>query len=65
MSTSRYRLTVVICAAAWFLIGMHSPVVHEIVEHGRVPHWPLLAVLAVLALLACATLWSLLRRTAA
>ena len=62
MSTSQYRLTVVICAAAWFLIGMHSPVVHEVVDHGRVPHWPLLAILAVLLLLGCATLWILLRR---
>ena len=63
MSTSQYRLTVVICAAAWFLIGMHSPVVHEILDHGFVPHWPLLAILAMLILLGCATLWSLLRRT--
>lgn len=63
MSTSQYRLTVIICAAVWFLIGMHSPVVHEIVDHGRVPHWPLVTILAVLALLGCATLWSLLRRT--
>jgi hypothetical protein len=37
MSTSQYRLTVLICAAVWFLIGMHSPVVHEIVDHGFVP----------------------------
>ena len=29
---------------------------------GRVPHWPLLAILAVLLLLGCATLWILLRR---
>ena len=63
MSTSQYRLSVVICAAAWFLIGMHSPVVHEIVDHNSVPHWSLIAILAVLVLLGCTTLWSLLRRT--
>ena len=63
MSTSQYRLTVVICAVAWFLIGMHSSVVHEVVHHGRVPRWPLPAILAVLALLGCATPWSLLGQT--
>ena len=64
MSTSQYRLTVVICAATWFLIGMHSPVVHEIVDHGFLPHWSLVAILAVLILMGCTTLWSLLRRGA-
>lgn len=65
MSTSQYRLTVVICAAVWFLIGLHSPMVHEIVDHGRAPHWPIIAILVVLVVLGCATLWRLLRRPGA
>ena len=61
MSTSLYRLTVLTCVAAWFLIGMHSSVVHEIVDHGRMPHWSLLALFTLFVLVGSGSLWALLR----
>jgi hypothetical protein len=61
MSRSTYRVTVLTCVAAWFLIGMHSSVVHEIVDHGRVPHWSALALFTLFVLVGCASLWLLLR----
>ena len=61
MSTSTYRVTVFTCVAAWFLIGMHSSVVHEIVDHGRMPHWSLLVLFTLFVLVGCASLWALLR----
>ena len=61
MSTSTYRVTVLTCVAAWFLTGMHSSVVHEIVEHGRMPHWSLLVLFTLFVLVGCASLWALLR----
>lgn len=65
MSTSTYRVTVLICVAAWFLTGMHSSVVHEIVDHGRMPHLPLLILFTLFVLVGCASLWALLRFRAA
>lgn len=61
MSTSTYRVTVLTCIAAWFLAGMHSSVVHEIVHHGRVPHWSLLALFTFFVLVGFGSLWALLR----
>ena len=61
MSTPLYRLTVVACALAWFLVGLHAPVVHDITEHGRAPRTSLLVILAVLVLIASGSLWTLLR----
>lgn len=61
MSTSSFRLTAIACALSWLLVGMHTPIVHQITHHGRVPSVPLLiAVLLVLAI-AVATLGMLLR----
>jgi hypothetical protein len=64
MSTSTYRVTVFTCVAAWFLIGMHSSVVHEIMHHGRMPHWSHLVLFTLFVLVGCASLWALLRFTA-
>ena len=61
MRMSPYRFTVIICVAAWFLIGIHSPLVHEVVDHGLRPHWSVVAVVAAFVLVGCASLWSLLR----
>ena len=61
MSTPLYRLTVLACALAWFLVGLHTPVLHQITEHGRVPEAGLLTILALLVVIASCSLWMLLR----
>jgi hypothetical protein len=61
MTTRAYRLTVVGCALAWLLLGMHLPTSHELMDHGRVPPPPVLAMSMVLAAIGTTTLWILLR----
>ena len=61
MSTPRYRLSVVACALAWFLVGAHAPVFHEITEHGRMPRASLLVIVALLVAIASGLVWVLLR----
>ena len=61
MSMRSYRLTVVGCALAWLLVGMHLPSAHALLDHGRVPPPTVLAATAVLALVGLAALWALLR----
>ena len=61
MTTRAYRLTVVGCALAWLLLGMHLPTSHELMDHGWVMPPPVLAVSMVLAAIGTATLWALLR----
>jgi hypothetical protein len=54
-------LTLVGCALAWLLLGLHLPTAHELMDHGRVPPPPVLAMSMVLAAAGIATLWALLR----
>ena len=61
MTTRSYRLTVVGCALAWLLLGLHLPTAHELMDHGRVPPPPVLAMSAVLAIAGMTALWVLLR----
>jgi hypothetical protein len=61
MSTRAYRTTVVLGMFAWFLLGMHVPVLHEITAHGRAPRPSVVAAVALLAGCALAALWTLLR----
>ena len=61
MSTPLYRLTVVACALAWFLVGLHAPAVHQITGHGRAPRPSLLVILALLVIVASGSVWALLR----
>ncbi|HEU0079627.1 MAG TPA: hypothetical protein VFQ76_18360 [Longimicrobiaceae bacterium] len=61
MSTSYYRLTVVACALSWFLVGLHLPALHAMTHHGGAPHWPVVAIVTLLAAAAVAGLWILLR----
>ncbi|MFL5575680.1 MAG: hypothetical protein ACJ79S_06930 [Gemmatimonadaceae bacterium] len=56
-----YRLTVVGCALSWFLVGLHMPALHQMTHHGRAPHWPVLAAVSFVALVAVAGLVALLR----
>ena len=60
MTTNNYRLTVVACALAWFLAGMHTPVIHQIMKHGRAPGASLL-VLVLLVVVASGSVFALLR----
>lgn len=61
MSPGLYRLTAVACALSWFLVGMHSSVFHEIVDHRAVPHWSVLALVALFAVVGAASLGTLVR----
>jgi len=63
MNTSTYRLTVLGCALAWFLVGMHARLVHQFTHHGRAPHAGVLAIVGLLVVAAVVMLWQLLRRT--
>lgn len=60
MSTRSYRLTLVFCAVAWFMLGLHYPILHAWTSHGHAPSTPVLIVtslLAVAAILALAVLF--------
>ena len=43
-----------------FLLGMHMPVIHDIVDHGSRPRWDVLIASGLLALIAIACGWRLL-----
>ena len=58
---TRYRLTVVGCALAWFLVGLHLPGLHRMTHHDMATHWGVVAIVALLAAGAVAGLWALLR----
>lgn len=64
MSTRYYRLTVVACAVLWLMVGLHLPVLHQIIDHGRVPSPGVLTALILNTVLAVAGLWILLRAPA-
>lgn len=61
MSTRAYRLALVGSVLAWFLLGLHAPILHQITAHHRAPHASVLAAVAVLAAAAVAGLLALLR----
>jgi hypothetical protein len=61
MLTRFYRTTVVGCALAWFMVGLHLPTLHQMTEHGRRMPPSVLAAVALLAVVGVATLWALLR----
>ena len=61
MTTRAYRFTLVGCALTWLLLGMHLPTPHELMDHGRVPPPPVLALNMALAVIGIAALWALLR----
>ena len=61
MTMRFHRLTLIGCALAWFLFGMHWPVVHHVMAHGAKPPAWLLALIAAMAVAGVVTLWTLLR----
>jgi hypothetical protein len=63
MQMSAYRLTVVGTLVSSFMVGLHVPALHEMVEHDASPHWGVLAATLVLVVLTVAGAWTLLRDT--
>jgi hypothetical protein len=64
MRTPYYRLTVIGCALAWFLLGAHLPVLHEITHHGRSPSVSVLVAVMGVTIAAIAGVVLLLRAPA-
>ncbi len=56
-----YRLTVLGCVLAWFMIGLHWPAVHQMTHHGQPPSLTVLSAVMLLAVAGLAGLWRLLR----
>ena len=63
MRRTTHRMTVLACALAWFLIGLHLPALHAMTHHEAPPAWPVIGLVAILALVAVAALWALLRES--
>lgn len=61
MSTRSYRLTLLVCALAWFMVGMHTPLLHAWTSHGHAPGMPALIATLLLAITAVVALVALLR----
>jgi len=61
MSTRSYRLTLVVCALAWFMVGMHTPIFHAWTSHGHAPRASVLIATLLLAATAIVALVALLR----
>ena len=65
MSTRSYRLTLVGCAIAWFMVGLHAPLLHAWTSHGHVPRSSALIGSSLVTIAAVAALVALLRTTVA
>jgi hypothetical protein len=61
MRIRTYRLIVIGSIFSSFLVGLHVPALHEIIEHGATPRWEVVAATLVLAIAALAGAWTLLR----
>ncbi|HKP16469.1 MAG TPA: hypothetical protein VJT85_10390 [Gemmatimonadaceae bacterium] len=61
MSTRSYRLTLLGCAIAWFMAGLHAPLLHAWTSHGHVPRSSALFGSLVVAIAAVAALVVLFR----
>jgi hypothetical protein len=60
MSTGIYRMLVIGAILSSFLLGMHMPVIHDIVDHGARPRWDVLIASGLLGLIAIGSGWKLL-----
>ena len=61
MSTRSYRSTLVICAFAWFMLGLHTPLLHQWTAHRHAPSASVAIVTSLLAITAVVALVVLLR----
>lgn len=60
MSTVTYRMLVLGAIVSSFMLGMHVPVLHEILDHGSRPRWDVQIASGILALTAIVCAWRLL-----
>ena len=58
---SVHRLWVIGCVLSWFLLGLHMPALHEVVDHGHDMGLHVLTGMTVLLVLGIASTWHLLR----
>ncbi len=61
MTTAGYRTAVIGGAIAWFMLVLHAPIVHQIMDHGQLPSLSVSIAVAILVLAAVASVWVLLR----
>lgn len=62
MTVRFYRSILVGSSLAWFLVGLHVPMLHEMAFHGHTPpHWGVAIATAFLVLAGAAGLIALLR----
>lgn len=64
MRLRTYRLVVIGSIAGSFLVGLHLPALHAVVEHGATPRWDVLIATLALAIGTTAGTWALLRAPA-
>ena len=56
-----YRTWLLVCVAAWFLVGLHMPAIHEMTQHGQELPASVFGAVVLLALVGMMGLWQLLR----
>jgi hypothetical protein len=61
MSARQYRLTLIVCATSWLMLGLHLPAVHQMTHHGRSLPPIVLLLIVLFALIGIAGLWALWR----
>ncbi|HUE88612.1 MAG TPA: hypothetical protein VMO26_21245 [Vicinamibacterales bacterium] len=61
MRLQTYRLIVIGSMVSSFLVGLHVPALHNMIEHGATPRWEVVAATLVLAIGSVAGSWMLLR----
>lgn len=59
-----YRTWVLACVAAWFLVGLHVPAIHQMTHHGQELPVSVAGAVVMLVLIGIAGLWQLLRASA-
>lgn len=59
-----YRLTVIGTVLSSFLVGLHMPALHEIIEHGADVHWGVAVATLLLVVATVTGLWKLLASVA-
>ena len=61
MTIWTYRVIVIGSILSSFLVGLHLPALHDMIEHGATPRWEVLTATLVLAVATLAGAWMLLR----
>jgi type III secretory pathway component EscU len=56
-----YRSILLISTVVWFLIGLHTPALHQVTHHGTGLPMTVLAAIVTLIVVGIVCLWALLR----